>query len=189
MTMHGKTSVRKRRLITLLGSITLAGSTMMAATVAHAEVVTSELKGVDGNKLGKLTFTEVKTGVLIKAELRGFPSGIHALHLHETGDCDPADGFKSAGGHLAGDNEHGFLEEDGPHAGDMPNVHIPASGDLTFEVLNTFVTMGPDGNAAIQDDDGTALVMHKDADDYKSQPSGDAAKRVACAVVWKQQVP
>ena len=120
-------------------------------------------------------------GVLILLDLTAAPSGTHAFHIHETGKCEPPE-FKSAGGHFNPDEtKHGILNPEGPHAGDMPNIHIPADGKLTIEVLNTLVSV--DGDNGVLDDDGSALMIHAGPDDYKTDPSGNSGDRIACAVL------
>jgi Cu-Zn family superoxide dismutase len=140
------------------------------------------LKGRDGSGMGTVTFTEAVTGVLISAELAGLPPGPHGFHIHETGTCEPP--FESAGGHynLTG-AEHGFLAVGGPHAGDMPNIHVPESGVLTVDVLNTLVSLEEGAPETLFDDDGSAILIHADPDDYQGQPSGHAGERIACAVI------
>jgi Cu-Zn family superoxide dismutase len=118
---------------------------------------------------------------LITLELTAAPPGAHGFHIHTTGKCEPPK-FESAGGHFNPDeSKHGFLNPEGPHAGDMPNIHVPESGKLTVEVLNTLVTVG--GENALLDEDGAALVLHADPDDYKSDPAGHAGGRIACGVI------
>jgi Cu-Zn family superoxide dismutase len=140
------------------------------------------LKDADGADVGTVTFTEAATGVLINAELTGLPSGPHGFHIHETGACEPP--FESTGGHYnpAG-AEHGFLAVGGPHAGDMPNIHVPESGALTVDVLNTLISLEEDAPETLFDDDGSAILVHADADDYEGQPSGHAGDRIACGVI------
>jgi Cu-Zn family superoxide dismutase len=75
------------------------------------------------------------------------------------------------------------MSEHGPHAGDMPNLEVPADGKLKVEVLNTILKLK--GENAIFDDDGAALVIHAKADDYKTDPAGDAGDRIACGVIEK----
>jgi Cu-Zn family superoxide dismutase len=70
----------------------------------------------------------------------------------------------------------------GPHGGDMPNQHVGADGMLDVQVLNTGVTLAK-GPKSLLDADGSALVIHAKPDDYKTQPSGDAGDRIACAVI------
>ena len=111
----------------------------------------------------------------------GLEPGEHGFHLHTTGRCTAPD-FKSAGGHLnpAG-SEHGSLNPQGKHLGDLPNLVIGASRSASTEV-----DLGADTSAlreTLFDDDGTAVVIHAGADDYRSDPAGDAGSRVACGVL------
>ena len=120
---------------------------------------TAMLKGADGADHGSVTLTDTPSGVVhVSAKLTGLAPGTHGFHIHETGACDGADGFQSAGGHLAGDLEHGVLAEGGPHPGDMPNIHVPDSGDLTIEYFLSSVAL-EGGDANIMDDDGAAAEL------------------------------
>ena len=137
----------------------------------------------DGRQVGTGTLTQTDRGVLITANLSGLPAGQHAFHLHETGRCD-APSFESAGGHYAPmKRQHGFLASGGPHAGDMTNVQVVGS-TVSVQEFNPFVTLSG-GEAPLLDQDGSALVIHAKADDYSTQPSGDAGARIACAVVQR----
>jgi Cu-Zn family superoxide dismutase len=73
------------------------------------------------------------------------------------------------------------MNAEGPHAGDMPNLHVPESGKLVVEVLDDLVTL--DVAHALLDADGSALVIHAGADDYQTDPAGNAGDRIACGVV------
>ena len=73
------------------------------------------------------------------------------------------------------------MNDQGPHAGDMPNLHVPESGKLVVEVLNESVSL--DAERALLDEDGSALVIHAKADDYQTDPAGNAGDRIACGVV------
>jgi len=89
----------------------------------------------------------------------------------------PQDGHFNPAGH-----KHGMLA--GPaHAGDMPNLHIPQSGELSVEVLNSAVTLAKGKPNSVFDNDGSAIVIHAKADDYKSDPAGNAGDRIACGVI------
>jgi len=121
--------------------------------------------------------------VLISASVETIPAGEHGFHIHSAGVCDPETGFKSAGGHFAPrSNGHGIKEASGPHAGDMPNQYADDHGMLRAHVLNPNVTLFA-GVGSLFDADGSALVIHAGSDDYTSQPSGAAGKRLACAVI------
>jgi len=114
---------------------------------------------------------------LVELELDPVPPGTHAVHLHETGDCS-ADDFSSAGGHIAGDMQHGIRVNDGPHPGDLPNVTVGDTGTLMADFFNPHLWI----EEMILDEDGAAFIMHAGADDYISQPAGDAGERIACGV-------
>jgi superoxide dismutase, Cu-Zn family len=157
--------------------------TLLAGMGAAAEQKTARatFAGKDGKSAGTATLTETNQGVLIRVELSGLPPGTHAIHVHEKGLCE-APGFDSAGGHFNPHaKEHGYTDK-GPHAGDLPNIHVPASGQLTFELLARDVTL-TSGPGFLLDLDGSALVIHEKADDYKTGPAGNAGARIACAVI------
>ena len=97
--------------------------------------------------------------------------------------------FKAAGGHFKGENEaHGLLVGEGPHGGDMPNIHVPDSGALMIEVLNERVSLDGDDATLLLDSDGAAVMIHSGPDDYESQPSGAAGDRIACGVIEKTEM-
>ena len=150
--------------------------------------MTADLINAEGETIGSATLTQTASGeVLVRAEASGLEPGVHGFHIHETGVCDPATGFESAGGHYVGegDPKHGLVEG-GPHAGDMANQTVAADGTLVAEAFNPRVTLDGDTNP-LADADGSALMIHSGADDYESQPGGDAGSRVACAVIAAPQ--
>jgi Cu-Zn family superoxide dismutase len=121
------------------------------------------------------------TEVSISVALAGFEPGTHGVHLHMTGACTAPD-FTSAGGHLnPGGHQHGTDNPDGSHLGDLPNATIGATGGGT--VSATLRGTRSDVLSAIFDGDGTAVVVHATADDYRTDPSGNAGSRVACGVL------
>lgn len=158
------------------------------AEAAAAEIgatATASFKGVDGADHGTAALTQTNSGVLIRAELTGLPPGPHGFHFHTTGACEPP--FESAGGHVNPTNvKHGFLAEGGPHIGDLPNIDVPETGNATVEQLNAFVSLSPDSGNTLLDEDGTSLLVHAGADDYKTDPSGESGDRIACGVVEAQ---
>jgi Cu-Zn family superoxide dismutase len=152
-----------------------------AAQQPTTDLARAELADTNGNSMGTVEFTQSPNGVWVRATLTGLPGGTHGFHIHETGKCEPP--FESAGGHYnpAG-AEHGFMVEGGPHAGDMPNLNVPESGEATFEAFVLGLSISGE-DAQLLDEDGSAVVVHSGADDYSSQPSGDAGDRIACGVV------
>jgi len=125
--------------------------------------------------------TETPHGLLVRGRLSGVPTGMHALHFHETGRCESP--FKTAGGHFnPTQRTHGALDPGGPHAGDLPNLVVPKTGKLDFELLVSGVSLNS-GPGMLLDADGSALVLHARPDDHLTQPSGDAGDRIACAVI------
>jgi Cu-Zn family superoxide dismutase len=139
-----------------------------------------------GQEIGHAALTQTTSGVLIDIDLSNVAEGEHGFHIHETGICDPADGFKSAGGHFEpAQHQHGYLAEHGPHAGDMPNQFVGTDGELRAHAFNLNVSLA-EGPASLFDADGSAIVIHADPDDYSSQPTGNAGDRIACAVIKKR---
>jgi Cu-Zn family superoxide dismutase len=160
-----------------------AGMAAAASAQQSSQTATAEFVGKDGKDTGRATLTAGGKGVLIEVEVSGLPKDTWvAFHAHENGRCDAAGGFESAGNHFAGEDEnaeHGFLAANGPHIGDMPNQYVGADGVLRAQVFNSFVSLDDKGTALR----GRALVIHAHSDDNRSQPSGDAGDRLACAVV------
>ncbi len=158
-------------------SITMPGMAMSQ----DASKATARFIGADGKEIGTADLTGTKAGVMIAVAISGLPAGQWvAFHVHQTGTCVHTTGHESAGGHFNPKNaEHGYLAAKGQHAGDMPNQYVPADGTLRAHVFNTAVTL-EDGDSAIK---GKALMIHANPDDYSGQPSGNAGKRLACAVI------
>lgn len=161
----------------------LAGAPAFAqAPAAPGLTASAAIKDAQGRTVGSAALRDTPAGVLLKVDLSGVPAGTHAFHIHTAGLCE-APMFTSAGGHFApGGTHHGLLVASGPHAGDLPNVHVPADGMLSFEVLARDVTLAP-GPKSLLDADGSAVMLHATADDYSTDPAGNAGARIACGVV------
>jgi Cu-Zn family superoxide dismutase len=167
--------------ISVAAALALASPALAEDKASPAEKASSVLKDVNGKEVGRATLTATPSGVLVSLDLTSVPPGEHAFHIHAVGKCDPPD-FKSAGPHFNPDEtKHGLMNPEGPHAGDMPNLHVPADGKLQVEVLNPTVTLSAE--SALLDNDGSALVIHAGADDYMTEPAGNAGDRIACGVV------
>jgi superoxide dismutase, Cu-Zn family len=156
---------------------------LSAATMpSQAQTANAALQTADGKDAGSVTLTQTPHGVLLSLTVKGVPAGEHAFHIHEVGKCEAP--FTSAGGHFNPDRKkHGLMAADGSHAGDMPNLFVSASGDFKVEVFNAAVTLEKGKPNSLFDADGSAVVIHANKDDYKTDPTGDAGGRIVCGVV------
>ncbi len=148
----------------------------MAAPVKAAVVL---LIPTAGNSVtGTVRFTQIDGGVRVVADVSGLKQGVHGFHIHEFGDITAADGM-SAGGHLnPGHAKHGAPDAAERHEGDLGNLTADANGHATLNYIDTVITLN--GPTSII---GRGVVVHADADDLKSQPVGNAGKRVATGVI------
>ena len=147
--------------------------------VAGVEKAVCMLYPTAGNSAkGKVTFTKTADGVQVVADLEGLAPGNHGFHIHEYGDCSAPDGT-SAGGHF----NPGAMPHAGPmdmkrHEGDMGNIQADANGHAHLEFTDKGMSM--EGSNSIV---GRGMILHRDMDDLKSQPSGNAGPRIACGVI------
>ncbi|MDQ3697101.1 MAG: superoxide dismutase family protein [Gemmatimonadota bacterium] len=147
---------------------------------AAGERARAELSDASGRRVGEASLQETPHGVLVSADLSGLPSGTHAIHIHAVGRCEAP--FESAGPHWdPGDKQHGFRNAAGPHAGDLPNIHVPEGGRLRIDLFAVGARL--QGDRGLLDRDGAALVIHSFADDYASDPAGNAGTRIVCGVL------
>jgi Cu-Zn family superoxide dismutase len=146
---------------------------------AMPKPVTVPMKGVDGADHGTVTLTQMKDVVLLHADMKNVPEGGHGFHIHETGKCAPD--FAAAGDHYnPKGKDHGFAG-DGPHAGDMANVYAMANGRILADVLNPRVSLFPDSDVTLFDEDGSAIILHEKPDSYGTKAG--AGDRIACGVI------
>jgi Cu-Zn family superoxide dismutase len=163
----------------------LVGAIGFAALVAaplqgRAQDAVAELIDGKANPVGTAQLNQLAQGVQIVVAVSGLPAGKHALHIHETGECEPP--YESAGGHFnPTDAEHGWDNPQGPHAGDLPNIYV-GEGAVQVEYITELVTL-EDGETSLFDNDGSAIVIHGGQDDYLTEPAGDAGMRLACGVI------
>lgn len=129
---------------------------------------------------GTATFSAEGGQVSLTIELRGTEPGTHAVHLHETGDCSAPDAM-SAGGHWnpTGD-DHGMWDQAPFHLGDIGNVEVGADGYGSFTLTTDRWTVGDGGPVDVV---GRSVIVHVDADDFTTQPTGAAGGRIACGLV------
>jgi len=170
-----------------MNKIILAASAAAAALVVAAcattpfdsAVATAMLEPTKGNATtGTVTFAQRMGKVFVTAEVSGLAPGEHGFHMHEKGDCSSGDGM-STGGHWNPDATPHGPQSGAHHAGDMPSLVADAGGNAkaTFSLDGVTVAAGPKSVV------GRGLIVHKDPDDYATQPTGNAGARVACAVI------
>lgn len=168
-----------------LGMAATAQTPAAPAPVAP-KAVTTPIVGAGGKQLGTLSLTPAPTGVLIQVAATGLTPGWHAMHFHAVGDCSD-EGFKKSGAHInhaTTKSPHGLLNPQGPDFGDLPNIYAQADGSVNAQAFTSLVRMGGSGSQPdLTDADGSALVIHANADDHISQPIGGAGDRVGCAVI------
>ena len=161
----------------------LVSGCAIAPQNTSATVGVAELQSSDGVRLGSAVLTTEAARLRLAVNLSGMSEGAHGFHLHTTGSCVPPD-YKSAGGHLNPDNHaHGTLSPDGSHLGDLPNLTVGSDGEASA----TFTVSETPGRAIdkIFDADGTAVIVHAKADDYRTDPSGAAGPRIACGILTR----
>jgi superoxide dismutase, Cu-Zn family len=134
------------------------------------------------NAKGTVTFTQTGTDtVRVSANISGLkPGAEHGFHIHEKGDCSSGDGMSTGGHYNPGGKPHGAQSTD-HHAGDMPSLTADSYGNATANFTLSGVSIG----AGAADLVGRGLIVHRDPDDYKTQPTGNAGPRIACAVITK----
>ena len=165
---------------------TLAACTSLAPKPApvtsSSNTITSSarLVATTGNTTnGIVRFVQTGTTVRITGGISGLkPGAIHGFHIHEKGDCSSGDGM-SAGGHFNPTGApHGNHGHGTHHTGDLPSLTANAFGIATLNFESNSIRLdGPN------DITGRGLIVHRDPDDYTTQPTGNSGPRLACAVI------
>ena len=129
---------------------------------------------------GTANFAEMGGRVRVTARISGLkPNGEFGFHIHEVGDCSSGDGMSTKGHFNPYAKPHSRAGMAERHAGDLPSLRSDASGNATLDTDVDVITVSP-GPASIVD---RGLIVHAQADDYKTQPTGNAGARSACAVI------
>src|SRR5687768_1168927 len=144
---------------------------------------TASLEPTKGNNVrGTVNFTQAGNKVRVAANITGLkPNGEHGFHIHEAGDCSSGDGMSAKGHFNPHGKPHGHPSSAERHGGDLPSLRAGKDGRAKLEVEVDQVTVTP-GPASIV---GRGLIVHADPDDYKTQPTGNAGARLACAVIQR----
>ncbi len=173
----------KRKLKFIWLTLVLIILSVVCYTIAYSQNNTNKavciLYPTQGNNVfGSIIFTKTDNGIKVVADLEGLSKGKHGFHIHEFGDCSSVDGT-SAGGHFNPNKmQHAGPMEMSRHEGDMGNIVADASGKAHMEYTDKMLTF--EGPHSII---GRSIIVHKDEDDFKTQPTGNAGPRVACGVI------
>ncbi|MEZ5844079.1 MAG: superoxide dismutase family protein [Hyphomicrobiaceae bacterium] len=136
-----------------------------------------------GEKIGVARLSSAGKATVIRLTLKAgaLSPGWHGIHLHRVGDCSDHASFQASKGHIShGSEKHGLLNPEGPEDGDLPNIHVAQDGSVTTELA---VNLPLEGDNGLKQGDGSALVIHANPDDHKTQPIGGAGARVACGAI------
>jgi len=179
-----------KNMMVALAIFLLAAGLAAPAGAASKARAAAKLIGLDGKPMGRASFQQTSHGVLIEIELRGLPPGAHAIMIHTTASCDPKKLFTSAGPDVSFEPTklHGFLVKGGPRPGDLPNQFAAADGTLHASMITNAFSLG-NGKKSIFDRDGASIIVHAKADDYTTQPDGDAGPRLACGTIIRTVAP
>ena len=162
----------------LLACAALLGA---CASTAPGPRASAQLQPTTGNTAsGSVSFVQTGSKVLVNGEVRGLkPNAEHGFHVHEKGDCSSGDGMSTGGHFNPTGGPHGNHGMGMHHAGDLPSLKADASGVARFSFDSSTIAVG----AGVTDIVGKGLIVHRDPDDYKTQPTGNSGPRLACAVV------
>ena len=144
----------------------------------HAQAI---LEPKSGSTVGgQAVFLTRGNEVAMELEVTNAPAGIHAVHLHQVGDCS-ADDASSAGDHWnPASAPHGHLDHGQAHMGDIGNLIVDETGHGTLRMSTAAWSAGSGTNSDVV---GRAIVVHAGEDDFQSQPAGNAGGRIACGVI------
>ena len=134
----------------------------------------------DSGVTGMVVFTQNGDQITLTAEIQGASPGLHGFHIHANGDCSSPDG-KSAGGHWnPTDVGHGKWGEGEFHLGDIGNISVGEDGTGRITLTTDLWEIGTGSDIDVV---GKGIIVHADADDFVSQPSGAAGARIGCGVI------
>jgi Cu-Zn family superoxide dismutase len=135
----------------------------------------------NSNVSGTVTFVEKNGMVTFKANVKGLEKGIHAIHIHEKADCSAADGTSTGGHWNPTFKKHGKWTDAEHHKGDIGNLVADDNGNATLTLTTNEWCIGC--GDATKDVLNKAIIVHMKADDFVTQPTGNAGGRIACSAI------
>jgi Cu-Zn family superoxide dismutase len=165
-------------------AVTLAGCAASdSGTAASPAAAFAQIKAPDGRILARAAVRAAGHSLRVRVDAAGLAPGTYGAHLHAVGRCDPP-AFASAGPHWnPTSRQHGKDNPMGMHMGDLPNLVVGADGRGGYEYAIADATLAGPSTDALLDADGAAVVIHAQADDYRTDPSGNSGPRIACGVL------
>jgi len=167
---------------TIAAALLAAGTAGVGAAAANQEEIPIiEIRKADGAVVARAIPWPASEGVEVRVQAAGLPHGQYGVHIHAVGRCDPPD-FESAGAHWnPATRQHGKLNPQGHHLGDLDNLVVDAEGGrLEFRISGATLH---GGEQPIVDTDGASVLIHANPDDYRTDPSGNSGARIACGVL------
>ncbi len=161
-----------------LGLSAQAPSAGKSASAAAAKATVKLAPTANQTARGEVTFTAEADGIHVVGSFSGLVYGEHGFHVHEKGDCSAPDGT-SAGGHFnPATQPHAARDAAARHVGDLGNLKADPYGLARVDFIDkTLALSGP--NSIV----GRAVIIHEKADDFTTQPTGNAGARQACGVI------
>ncbi|NAP00524.1 superoxide dismutase family protein [Halomonas sp. MG34] len=146
---------------------------------AAEKMKTVDMYNVSGDMIGTVALSEQADGIQVKVKLEGLEPGFHGFHVHEYPICEAPD-FTTAGNHYNPEGkEHGLMDPEGPHLGDLPNLEADAGGLVDAELMLAGATL-MEGKNSLLKEDGTSFIIQEGPDDGLTQPGGGGGPRIVC---------
>ena len=158
----------------------IVGCQSMQSSGPRASATLEPTKG--STVRGTVTFLEHGSKVHVIANVSGLrPNGEFGFHIHEAGDCSSGDGMSAKGHFNPQGKPHAHAGVSERHAGDLPSLKSDAGGNAKLDTMLDIITVAPGANSVV----GRGLIVHVQPDDFKTQPTGNAGARSACAVIQR----
>lgn len=164
-------------------TLTAAVCALVACATPPEPRAVAQLAPTTGNAVsGNVTFARQGSTVLVSGEVRGLaPNREHGFHIHDKGDCSSGDGMSTGGHFNPTATAHGAHDHSQHHAGDLASLKADGNGVARFSYTSNSITVGEGAT----DVTGRGLIVHRDPDDFKTQPTGNSGPRLACAVITR----